>query len=151
MGQSTSNNNNNLERKLTFVHLFMIIVATMVGSGIFTTSGFIMQNLKSPLAMLLCWLIGGLLALTGALCYGELGAMFPAAGGDYIFLRESFPSSTYASLMFSWASLLSTCSTRRLSSSAPAPATAVKGRPRILAALLYIIASRASGVNGRSS
>jgi APA family basic amino acid/polyamine antiporter len=62
----------------------------MVGSGIFTTSGFIIQDIQNPLGMLLCWLIGGLLALTGALCYGELGAMFPAAGGDYVFLRESF-------------------------------------------------------------
>ncbi len=104
MGQSTSNNNNHLERKLTFVHLFMIIVAAMVGSGIFTTSGFIMQNLKSPLAMLLCWLIGGLLALTGALCYGELGAMFPAAGGDYIFLRESFGKRV--AFLSGWISLL---------------------------------------------
>jgi len=76
--------------QLTLLPLFLIIVANMVGSGIFTTSGFIIQDIQNPLGMLLCWLIGGLLALTGALCYGELGAMFPAAGGDYVFLRESF-------------------------------------------------------------
>ena len=76
--------------QLTLLPLFFIIVANTVGSGIFTTSGFIMQDIQNPWGMLLCWLIGGLLALTGALCYGELGAMIPAAGGDYVFLRESF-------------------------------------------------------------
>ena len=76
--------------QLTFLPLFLIIVANMVGSGIFTTSGFIIQDIQNPLGMLLCWLIGGLLALTGALCYGELGAMFPAAGGDYVFFARKF-------------------------------------------------------------
>jgi APA family basic amino acid/polyamine antiporter len=62
----------------------------MVGTGIFTTPGFIVQELSNPKAMLLCWFVGGLFALSGALCYGELGAMFPKAGGEYVFLRESF-------------------------------------------------------------
>jgi len=66
------------------------VVANIIGTGIFTTSGFIMEELGSPQAMLLCWLAGGLFALSGALCYGELGAMFPKAGGEYIFLRESY-------------------------------------------------------------
>jgi APA family basic amino acid/polyamine antiporter len=90
MAQTSQPSGNNLIRQLTLTPLFFIIVADMVGSGIFTTSGFIIQDVKNPSAMLLCWFIGGLLALTGALCYGELGAMFPAAGGDYVFLRESF-------------------------------------------------------------
>jgi len=77
-------------RQLTLIHLFLLIVANMIGSGIFTTSGFIMQDVQNPFTMLLCWFIGGLLALTGGLCYAELGAMFPVAGGDYVFLRESF-------------------------------------------------------------
>jgi APA family basic amino acid/polyamine antiporter len=83
-------NNDHLLRQLTFSTLFYIVVANMVGSGIFTTSGFIMRDVQNPSAMLLCWFIGGLLALAGALCYGELGTMFPSAGGDYVFLRESF-------------------------------------------------------------
>lgn len=62
----------------------------MIGTGIFTTPGFIARDLGHPVAMLLCWLTGGLLALSGGLCYAELGAMFPRAGGDYVFLRESF-------------------------------------------------------------
>ncbi|MCK5256267.1 MAG: amino acid permease, partial [Deltaproteobacteria bacterium] len=96
-------NNDHLVRQLTLLPLFFIIVANMVGSGIFTTSGFIMQDIQSPLAMLLCWFIGGLLALTGALCYGELGAMFPASGGDYVFLRESFGKRT--AFLSGWISL----------------------------------------------
>ena len=87
---SSPNHTDQLIPQLTLLPLFFIIVANMVGSGIFTTSGFIMQDIQNPWGMLLCWLVGGLLALTGALCYGELGAMFPAAGGDYVFLRESF-------------------------------------------------------------
>ena len=90
MEKTSPTPSNSLVRKLTLLPLLYIIVANMVGSGIFTTSGFIMQNVQHPLAMLLCWFIGGLLALTGALCYGELGAMMPEAGGDYVFLRESF-------------------------------------------------------------
>lgn len=86
---SSPNHTDQLIPQLTLLPLFFIIVANMVGSGIFTTSGFIMQDIQNPWGMLLCWLVGGLLALTGALCYGELGAMFPAAGGDYVFLRES--------------------------------------------------------------
>ena len=62
----------------------------MVGTGIFTTSGFIIQELENPQALLICWFVGGVFALCGALCYGELGAMFPKAGGEYVFLRESF-------------------------------------------------------------
>lgn len=62
----------------------------MVGTGIFTTSGFIIEELGDPQTMLLCWFVGGIFALCGALCYGELGSMFPMAGGEYVFLRESF-------------------------------------------------------------
>jgi APA family basic amino acid/polyamine antiporter len=62
-----------------------------------------MQDVHNPWAMLLCWFTGGLLALTGALCYAELGAMFPAAGGDYIFLRESF--GRRAAFLSGWISL----------------------------------------------
>jgi len=67
----------------------VLVVANMVGTGIFTTSGFIMQELGNPYSLLICWAIGGFIALCGALCYGELGALFPRAGGEYVFLRES--------------------------------------------------------------
>jgi APA family basic amino acid/polyamine antiporter len=62
----------------------------MIGAGIFTTSGLLMQQLGSPTLMLTLWLVGGTLALCGALCYGELGAAIPKAGGEYVYLGELF-------------------------------------------------------------
>jgi APA family basic amino acid/polyamine antiporter len=83
-------NTNDLRRELGLFSATILVIANMVGTGIFTTSGFILEELSSPRALLLCWLCGGLFALCGALCYGELGARFPRAGGEYVFLRESF-------------------------------------------------------------
>ena len=80
---------NRLKRELGLFSATALVVANMVGTGIFTTSGFIMAELGDPRALLLCWLCGGLFALCGALCYGELGARFPRAGGEYVFLKES--------------------------------------------------------------
>ena len=68
----------------------LIIVANMVGTGIFTTSGYILAQVGRPALLLACWLGGGVIALTGALSYAELGARFPRAGGEYVFLKESF-------------------------------------------------------------
>jgi APA family basic amino acid/polyamine antiporter len=62
----------------------------MIGAGIFTTSGLLMAELGSPVLMLALWLAGGFLALCGALCYGELGAAMPRAGGEYVYLGELF-------------------------------------------------------------
>jgi len=81
---------NGLKREIGFFSATILVVANMIGTGIFTTSGFIIQELGSPGSLLLCWIIGGIFALSGALCYGELGAMFPLAGGEYVYLRESF-------------------------------------------------------------
>jgi APA family basic amino acid/polyamine antiporter len=80
---------NGLKREMGPFSATALVVANMIGTGIFTTSGFIMAELEDPRALLLCWLCGGLFALCGALCYGELGARFPRAGGEYVFLRES--------------------------------------------------------------
>ena len=82
--------NSELKREISFFSATILVIANMVGTGIFTTSGFIIEELGNPQTMLLCWFVGGIFALCGALCYGELGAMFPRAGGEYVFLRESF-------------------------------------------------------------
>ena len=82
----------------------MLVIANMVGTGIFTTSGFIIEELGNPQTMLLCWFVGGVFALCGALCYGELGAMFPKAGGEYVFLRESFGKGV--AFLSGWISLI---------------------------------------------
>ena len=80
---------NQLKRSIGLRTAVILVIANMIGTGVFTTSGFIINDLGNPASMLLCWFIGGVLALTGALCYGELGAIFPKAGGEYVFLRES--------------------------------------------------------------
>ncbi|MFO8049469.1 MAG: amino acid permease [Desulfosudaceae bacterium] len=88
--KNSLNGNNTLKREIGLFSATVLVIANMIGTGIFTTSGFIMAELGDPRIMLLCWLCGGLFALCGALCYGELGARFPRAGGEYVFLRESF-------------------------------------------------------------
>jgi APA family basic amino acid/polyamine antiporter len=93
-----------LRRELGLFSAGVLVVANMVGTGIFTTSGFIMAELGNAQAMLLCWFVGGLFALCGALCYGELGAMFPKAGGEYVFLRESFGKAV--AFLSGWISLI---------------------------------------------
>lgn len=81
---------NGLERKLGLFPLTNIVIANMIGSGIFLTSGFLMADLHHPGVMLALWLLGGLVALCGALSYGELGAAFPQAGGEYAFLSRLY-------------------------------------------------------------
>ena len=81
---------NGLERKLGLFPLTNIVIANMIGGGIFLTSGFLMRDLHHPVVMLALWLVGGLVALSGALSYGELGAAFPQAGGEYAFLSRLY-------------------------------------------------------------
>jgi APA family basic amino acid/polyamine antiporter len=81
---------NGLERKLGLFPLTNIVVANMIGAGIFTTSGLLMKDLHNPGVMIALWLFGGLIALCGALSYGELGAAFPQAGGEYAFLSRLY-------------------------------------------------------------
>ena len=81
---------NGLERKLGLFPLTNIVIANMVGAGIFTMSGLLMKDLHHPVVMLGLWVVGGLIALCGALSYGELGAAFPHAGGEYAFLSRLY-------------------------------------------------------------
>lgn len=67
-----------------------LVVSNMIGAGIFTTSGFLLEKLHSPRLMLSVWALGGLLALAGAASYGELGASLPGVGGDYVYLRKAY-------------------------------------------------------------
>jgi APA family basic amino acid/polyamine antiporter len=83
-------NGNGLRREIGLFSATVLVIANMMGTGIFTTSGFILAEVKDPRALLFCWVCGGVFALCGALCYGELGARFPKAGGEYVFLKESF-------------------------------------------------------------
>ncbi|HVP91174.1 MAG TPA: amino acid permease [Terriglobales bacterium] len=83
-------NGDGLRRKLGLFPLTNIVIANMVGAGIFTTSGLLMKDLHHAGVMLALWVVGGLIALCGALSYGELGAAMPRAGGEYAFLSRLF-------------------------------------------------------------
>ena len=79
-----------LSRKLRLFPATNIVIADMIGAGIFTTSGLLLLELGSPLLMIALWIAGGMLALSGAVCYGVLGAAMPRAGGEYAYLSELF-------------------------------------------------------------
>ncbi|MGB3863757.1 MAG: amino acid permease [Candidatus Aminicenantaceae bacterium] len=85
-----NNSENSLKRKLGLFPLTNIVVANMIGAGIFTTSGLLMQDLHNPMIMIVLWVVGGALAICGALSYGELGAAIPRAGGEYAFLSRLY-------------------------------------------------------------
>jgi len=93
-----------LPRKLKFFSLTSIVIGDMIGAGIFTTSGLLLARLHDPLLLLILWIVGGAIALSGALCYGELGANFPRAGGEYAFLSELF--SPLTGFLSGWVSFL---------------------------------------------
>lgn len=79
-----------LARRLGSLDGAAVVVSNVVGTGIFLTPAFIAQRVASPAAFLALWAVGGGLALIGALCYAELGAMRPRAGGEYVYIREAF-------------------------------------------------------------
>ncbi|MFT7384653.1 MAG: APA family basic amino acid/polyamine antiporter, partial [Urechidicola sp.] len=67
-----------------------IVVANMVGTGIFTSLGFQLLDIRSPFVITMLWLVGGLTALCGALSYAELAARLPRSGGEYNFLTRTY-------------------------------------------------------------
>jgi len=67
-----------------------LVIANIIGAGIFTSTGFQAGALGHPGYIFLVWIVGGVLALCGALCYAELGAAMPRAGGEYVYLREAY-------------------------------------------------------------
>jgi basic amino acid/polyamine antiporter, APA family len=79
-----------LERRIGLFPASNLVIANMIGAGIFTTSGLLIGELGDPVVMLVLWLAGGVLALCGALCYGALGASMPRAGGEYVYLGELY-------------------------------------------------------------
>ena len=80
-----------LARVLTLRDLVLIVVGTTIGSGIFTVPGAVLRQSSGDLGIaLVVWVIGSVLALLGALTFGELGAMLPDAGGSYVYVREAF-------------------------------------------------------------
>ncbi|AKH37655.1 MULTISPECIES: APC family permease [Nitrosomonas] len=79
-----------LPRHIGWFTASCVLVSSVVGTGIFTTTGFMARDLGHPGLILSVWLVGALIALAGALSYSELGAAFPVAGGEYTYLRRAY-------------------------------------------------------------
>src|SRR5436305_11108036 len=89
-----------LVRGLSLLDATMIVIGSMIGSGIFIVSAKSMTIVGSPGWLLAAWAIAGVLTITGALCCAELAAMMPRAGGQYVFLREAYGPAT--GFLFGW-------------------------------------------------
>src|ERR687896_1666286 len=79
-------------KAMTLTDATMLVAGSMIGSGIFIVSASMARSVGSPLWLRVAWILTGVITLLGALAYGELAAMYPRAGGQYVFLRESMGS-----------------------------------------------------------
>ncbi|MDI7267523.1 MAG: amino acid permease [Myxococcota bacterium] len=94
----------NPHRRLGTWTAMLLVVANMIGSGVFATTGLLLPDVGSPATVLLAWLVGGLLALCGALAYGELAAALPRNGGEYRLLTRIYHPA--AGFVAGWISLV---------------------------------------------
>jgi APA family basic amino acid/polyamine antiporter len=85
-----SESKNPLRRSLTLTDSTALVVGKVIGTGIFLKAAVMTQQVRTPALMLTAWAAAGLLSLAGALTYAELGAMFPQAGGEYVYLRAAY-------------------------------------------------------------
>lgn len=92
-----------LLRSLGFWDATLLVIGCIVGVGIFRTASPIARHLDSPALMLLTWAVGGAISVCGALCYAELAAMFPASGGDYVYLSRIY--GRFWGFLFGWTKL----------------------------------------------
>lgn len=93
-----------LQAKLNLFDATLLVIGSVIGSGIFLTTGIIAQSLPSPVMILMVWIVGAVLCLFGGLTLAELGAMMPDAGGQYIYLREAYGKS--AAFLYGWTTFL---------------------------------------------
>ena len=93
-----------LKADLSLFDSITIVAGSMIGSGIFIVSADIARHVSSPAALLAVWIVGGLMTIAGALAYGELAAMMPQAGGQYVYLREAYGG--MPAFLFGWTLLL---------------------------------------------
>lgn len=88
------------KRSLTLLDAVMLVSGSMIGSGIFIVSADMMRQLGSPAWMLAAWVVAGLMTVLAALSYGELAAMMPRAGGQYVYIQRAFGKLT--AFMYGW-------------------------------------------------
>src|SRR6266404_8734708 len=104
MSQETNNSAPKLVRGLGLLDATMIVVGSMIGSGIFIVSAESSRLVGSPGWLLAAWVLAGVMTLCGALCLGEVAAMMPRAGGPYVFLSEAY--SPGVGFLFGWSQFL---------------------------------------------
>lgn len=89
--------------QLTLIDVLALVVGVVIGAGVFSAPSLVAANSGSSTEMLLAWVVGGAISLAGAMCYAELAATYPHAGGDYHYLRRAFGEKV--SFLFAWARL----------------------------------------------
>src|SRR6185436_1832324 len=99
-GRPMSDDRRALLRALGPAQATAVVVGTVIGTGIFLKPRAIAEVLDSPGLILAVWVAGGVLSLLGALSYAELGAMFPQAGGEYVFMREAY--GRFGGFLWAW-------------------------------------------------
>ena len=93
-----------LVRALGLGSAVLFVLGSVIGSGIFLTTGNMAAALPSPSLLIAAWIAGGVIALSGGLTYAEMGAMYPNSGGVYVYLREAF--GPLIAFLYGWAALL---------------------------------------------
>ncbi|MDZ4708034.1 MAG: amino acid permease [Saprospiraceae bacterium] len=93
-----------LQKRITLYGLTMIAIGSSIGSGIFVTPGTIAREIPHPYLILMVWLLGGLMGLTGALTFAELGGLFTRAGGVYVYLKHAYGN--LAGFLYGWVMLV---------------------------------------------
>src|SRR5918994_7204728 len=93
-----------LKRQIGLRTATALIVGEVIAVGIFLTPAGMAKELGSPMWLLIVWLLMGAMALCGALCYGELAARFPEAGGGYVYLREAYGE--WLAFLYGWMALV---------------------------------------------
>jgi APA family basic amino acid/polyamine antiporter len=101
---STAPPDEGLVRALGLGSAVLFVLGSVIGSGIFLTTGRMAVALPSPSLLLGAWLAGGVIALSGGLTYAEMGSMYPRSGGVYVYLREAF--GPLVAFLYGWAALL---------------------------------------------
>ena len=87
---SSTQQPNGLLRQIGLLSATALVFSNMIGTGIFTTTGFLAGDLGDPGLVIAIWGVGAMIALAGALCYSELGINFPSSGGEYVYLTEAY-------------------------------------------------------------
>jgi APA family basic amino acid/polyamine antiporter len=93
-----------LMRQLTLTSAVALVIGQVIAVGIFLTPGSLIRTVGAPFWILIVWIIMGVMAVSGALCYGALAARYPQAGGGYVYLREVYGPSV--AFLYGWKCLL---------------------------------------------